>query len=216
MEDNLIDLLLSGDRLTAGAKVRTTIFNEMEIYGFIPVSSQEAEDTADHSSINLDFKMQDAKIASNRISVSSEITDSKGTHAVREVYPILNSIEKASEGHTRFPLRDLYVPHFRYNIYYKKYIKNIVQDGNYVKNLKSVYISEEKDQRTDKIISVAYYETTGDEFLFYDNCYVRAVGEYFIVICRRTNTVTGNINFELFRPEELRPLPQSVKKECTD
>lgn len=223
-QDNLMDLLYSEGVLDAGMNVRTSVLNDMEIYGFIPMTS-----TGDFLSIcfksqTVDFLMQNTKIISDRLSIIHETIERRGGSSTvkvekHEVHPILRCVHlQENGGNNRIPLRGLYIPQYREDRFYLEYRKSINPTVGSVTRLERVVAVEEEDRLMPRDpqtheypkIQVCYYETKGNEFLFSRNIDspVRAVGEEFVVVCRRLNPITGNSILEVFNPEELYPVYQ--------
>lgn len=223
-QDNLMDLLHTEGIVNAGMSVRTSVLNDMEIYGFIPITS-----TGDFLSISfkcqtVDFLMQNTKIVSDRLSIVHETFERRGgTSTVKvtkhEVHPILRCVHlQENGGNNRIPLRGLYIPQYRDDRFYLEYRKSVNPTVGSVARLERIVVVDEEDRsqprnpQTNELptIQVCYYEPTDKELLFGRNIDspVRAVGEEFVVVCRRLNPVTGNSVLEVFNPEELYPVYQ--------
>lgn len=223
-QDNLMDLLHTEGVVNAGTNVRTSVLNDMEIYGFIPMTS-----TGDFLSVNfkcqtVDFLMQNTKIVSDRLSIDYETFERRGgTSTVKvtkhEVHPILRCVHlQENGGNNRIPLRGLYLPQYRDDRFYLEYRKSVNPTVGSVARLERIVVVDEEDRsqprnpQTNELptIQVCYYEPTENELLFGRDLDspVRAVGEEFVVVCRRLNPVTGNSVLEVFNPEELYPVCQ--------
>ena len=48
-----------------------------------------------------------------------------------------------------------------------------------------------------------YYKNHPQDWLFTSESPIRAVADDFLVVCRRINSVTGVIVYEIFKPEDL-------------
>lgn len=223
-QDNLMDLLHTEGVVNAGTKVRTSVLNDMEIYGFIPMTS-----TGDFLSVSfkcqtVDFLMQNTKIVSDRLSIVHETFERRGgTSTVKvtkhEVHPILRCVHlQENSGNNRIPLRGLYIPQYRDDRFYLEYRKSVNPTVGSVARLERIVVVDEEDRsqprnpQTNELptIQVCYYVPTENELLFGRDLDspVRAVGEEFVVVCRRLNPVTGNSVLEVFNPEELYPVNQ--------
>lgn len=219
-----MDLLHSEGIVNAGMNVRTSILNDMEIYGFIPMTSTGDFLSVSFKSQTIDFLMQNTKIVSDRLSIIYNTFERRGgTSTVKvekhEVHPILRCVHlQETGGNNRIPLRGLYIPQYRDDRLYLDYRKSVNPTIGSVTRLERVVVVDEEDRsmprnpQTNELptIQVCYYEPKDNELLFGRNIDspVRAVGEEFVVVCRRLNPVTGNSVLEVFNPEELYPVCQ--------
>lgn len=208
--DNLMDLIYTEGVLAAGSKVRTTTLDEMEIYGFIPLTNNE--DLLNWvSSQVVDLTMMNTIIASDRLAVSYD--------GMREVHPILRYVRLQDNDSQLESLRSLYVPQYKTKREYINYRKNVNIRNARIPNLDRIIAVDEEDKEAPRdpnnpdivpTIKVAYYLPSDKDLYFCRNMNgsVQAVGEEFVVVCRRLNTVTGNSVLEVFNPEELLPIKE--------
>lgn len=232
--ENLMDYLHTEGSLMAGMPVCTNVVKDMEIYGFIPMSSEgDFLDTSKFKCQTVDFGMKDTLIASDRLSIIYDTMEKRGGYNMpptrvtkHEVHPILRCVSlQPNEGKKDLPLRILYIPQYRSEPYYQSYRRNVIETPGNVEKLRRIKVIEEPNrkkmqdplnQEENPTIKVCYYEPNENELFFKRTILgdVRAVGEEFVVVCRRINSVTGNSVLELFNPEELYPVITN-KKEST-
>lgn len=220
-----MDLLHSEGVVNAGMNVRTSVLNDMEIYGFIPMTSTGDFLSTEFKSQTIDFLMNNVKIVSDRLSITYETIERRNCGRTiekvtkHEVHPILRCVHLQENGSNhRVPLRGLYIPQYRDDRFYLEYRKSVNPTVGSVARLERIVVVDEEDRsqprnpQTNELptIQVCYYEPTGKELLFGRDLDspVRAVGEEFVVVCRRLNPVTGNSVLEVFNPEELYPVCQ--------
>lgn len=208
--DNLMDLLYVEGVLAAGSKVRTATLNEMEIYGFIPLTYNG--DLLNWLSSQLvDLTMMNTIIVSDRLAVAYD--------GKREVHPILRYVKLQDNDSQLESLRGLYVPQYKTMRAYIDYRKTVNMKNARIPNLDRVVAVDEEDVTAPRdpnnpdvvpTIKVAYYRPSDKDLYFCRNMNgrVQAVGEEFVVVCRRLNTVTGNSVLEVFNPEELLPIKE--------
>lgn len=224
MKENLMDLLHSEGQLNAGMQVRTNVLKDMEIYGFIPMTFVGDYLGISYKTQTVDMMMKNTIIVSDRLSVIFEKLEPRNGGSFmskaekNEVHPIMRCVHlQENNKKLRLPLFGLYVPQFRYEKYYLDFRKNVVPVVGRAGSLPGVVVVEEEDRskpidpqhpEETTTVQVCYYELNENELLFGHNTHsqVRAVGEEFVVICRRLNPVTGNSVLEIFNPEELYPV----------
>lgn len=224
--DNLMDLLYTEGVLAAGSKVRTATLNEMEIYGFIPLTYNDNSLEALTSPV-VDLTMKSTVIVSDRLSVVYETALSDGNKFnpkytrtdKREVHPILRYVKLQDNDSHLESLRGLYVPQYKTLRTYIDYRKTVNIRNAKIPNLDRIIAVDEEDKEAPRdpnnpdvvpTIKVAYYKPSEKDLYFCRNMNgkVQAVGEEFVVVCRRLNTVTGNSVLEVFNPEELLPIKE--------
>lgn len=208
--DNLVDLLYTEGVLAAGSKVRTAILNDMEIYGFIPLT-YNGDLLNWLSSQVVDLTMMNTIIVSDRLAVSYD--------GKREVHPILRYVRLQDNDSQLESLRGMYVPQYKTMRAYTEYRKTVNIRNARIPNLDRIVAVDEEDETAPRdpnnpdvvpTIKVAYYLPSDKDLYFSRNMNgrVQAVGEEFVVVCRRLNTVTGNSVLEVFNPEELLPIKE--------
>lgn len=189
---NLLDLLKSSKELTSGMIASSQLVEKLEIYGFIPC----AENT---NPIPLDMRL--GIIASDRILFSVEQTSLLDLSAKKEsaILPIYRKLVCDKAEHSLL-LENLYVHALSTNHYYKEF-----------RNRKQINLQQLKKASSQIFIddsSKVHYRTLPEEILMYKktsystDC-VSAVTSCFLVVCRFVNSVTGNVSYVVYSPEDL-------------
>lgn len=190
---NLQAILQSGLVCKAGQMVSTPLFPQMEVFGFVPMKETDRY---------LDFNMRDTRIVANRVVVApqEEKPDVFGGTSIKRigVYPIYKVIE-TSEVTQKLPLRFLRIMEMEGNKYYDDYQRK-GERAAYVKSPKVIMEKNEEDERP-----VLFYQLEKGELVLKDaeNLSIKCVTSCFLVLCRRINTITGCITYELYNPEDL-------------
>lgn len=193
---NLQEILQSGLICKAGQIVSTPLFPQMEVFGFVPMKETDRY---------LDFNMRDTRIVANRVVVApqEEKPDVFCGSSIKRigVYPIYKVIE-SSVSTQKLPLRFLRIVEMEGNKYYDDYQRK-GERAAYVKSPKVVMEKNEEDERP-----VLFYQLEKGEVVLKDaeNQPVKCITPCFMVLCRRINTITGCLTYELYNPDDLVPL----------
>lgn len=183
-------------RFVAGDLVSThnCLIPKMEIYGFIPI----CEDDAVYSFMKNNCFFGYKAIAADKI-VYDNFLSEKSEKERYIYYPIYKRVEKVLSNKTTI-LKQTYIPKFRNNPYYLKYVKETYFDNDTKKlaNLPQVKVSD----------SNVYYTTTVSEYLFYRHVNIKdkiiaACADSFMVVCMYINPVSGKLEYQIFSPDDL-------------
>lgn len=193
---NLQEILQSGLICKAGQIVSTPLFPQMEVFGFVPMKETDRY---------LDFNMRDTRIVANRVVVApqEEKPDIFGGTSIKRigVYPIYKVIG-TSEAEQKLPLRFLRVIAMEGNKYYEDYQRK-GERAAYVKSPKVIMEKNDEDERP-----VLFYQLDKGDLVLKESeeLPIKCVTPCFLVLCRRINTITGCMTYELYNPEDLVPL----------
>ena len=194
----LSTLLEQGEQLKSGMVVNHTLSNDMVIYGFVPLYNNDDGLIAFDNDL---IAMDESRVCCN-VLTTTRYTDGdygKDCRKAFYTYPIFNRVSVCQETQDLF-LSQIYVPELaatNRNEYNR--IRSYKHTSYYNKFSRPGIIEKSPDNPKAYI-----YHTTPGEFLFQDEINaVRGVGNEFLVICRHTNRVTGNLDFALFRTSEL-------------
>lgn len=193
---NLVDVLSSKGELTSGVLVASRLVKDLEIYGFIPYILDP-----DDSKLYYLINMSRGIVAVDRVVFPTFMRECSQSQKIEQiVLPIFKKL-KCDDVRHRLLLEKLYVHAMMCHDDYRRFRK---RTGINLYNLKrlSPQISIDADTKS------VYYETESEEILMYkktscpaDN--VSAVSTSFLVVCRFINTVTGEISYALYSPEDL-------------
>ena len=181
MPRNLLEIFHENKELESGALVGSTLIKKNEIYGFIPHNDADTD-----SNSYFPLSMIPAIVAADRIA-----------------FPIVKNQFESADIH-KLLLKKLYVYSLLNNDNYKRLRNN--------RNPNLSRLGESSSQvSVDKDISQVYYITSPNEILMYKKISysidsISAVAPSFLVICRFINSVTGEISYAIYPPEDLFPL----------
>lgn len=216
-KENLMDILHCEGVIGIGTRVETSAIENMAIYGFIPMDLEGDFLSDPGVGKVLDFDSTKTMIASDRIMVPYKVRIKRGYSSDYiweeqfDVHPIIDEVHlQENNKEYKLPLYGLYLPQYRNDPRYKKYRSLVKPDNERVSNvgnLENVSIEEHtiREEEKEKIVKEAFYTPKPEELLFtsYRRDRIKALASSFCVVCRRLNTVTGNNQLELFKPEEL-------------
>jgi hypothetical protein len=197
MPRNLLEIFHENKELEAGTLVGSTLIKKTEIYGFIPCNDADM----DSNSYFL-LSMIPAVVAADRIAfpIVKKQFESAEKYAI---VPVYRKIRYSSDVH-KLLLKKLYVYSLLNNDNYKRLRNN----RNPVLSKLEASCSQVS---VDKDINQVYYITNPNEILMYKKIHysrdcVSAIAHSFLVICRFINSVTGEISYAIYPPEDLFPL----------
>lgn len=197
MPRNLLEIFHENKELESGALVGSTLIKKNEIYGFIPHNDADTD-----SNSYFPLSMIPAIVAADRIAFP--IVKNQFESAEKYVIvPVYRKIRYSSDIH-KLLLKKLYVYSLLNNNNYKRLRNN--------RNPNLSRLGESSSQvSVDKDISQVYYITSPNEILMYKKISysidsISAVAPSFLVICRFINSVTGEISYAIYPPEDLFPL----------
>lgn len=186
-------LLSFEDELKCGLEVNHTLSKKMVIYGFVPVYKKDEFITFD-----------DDLLPMNEFHICCNVLTSKRfddyTNKYKTVTKPIFDIVKVCDKSEKLILNEIYEPELT-NTQPNEYSKmRSYRNTRFSKKYSRPEIIEKSTSDPQQYL----YNTTRGEYLFLDhNNDVRGVGNDFMVICRYINPVTGQIDFSMFRPDEL-------------
>lgn len=195
----MMEVLQQGEVVKVGQLVANKLIPEMEVYGFVPMKEKDGY---------LDLNMQDMRIVANRVVVNphEEKPDRFGGITIQrvQVYLIYKTIE-INNKERNLSLRFLRVTALEgdknYNAYQSK--------GERAGYLKAPNVIQEMSE--DGTVVLFYQLTTGEILLREGiNMPIKCITPCFMVICRRINTVTGHMTYELYSAEDLYPITENT------
>lgn len=198
----MLEALQQGEVVMVGQLVANKLIPMMEVYGFVPMKETDGY---------LDFNMQDMRIVANRVVVKphEEKPDCFGGISTPrvQVYPIYKKIE-INDKESKLPLRFLRVTALEGDRYYNAYQSK----GEKAGYIKASNVVQEKSE--DGTLTL-YYQLTKGEIVLREGIGmpIKCVAPCFMVICRRINTVTGYMTYELYSAEDLFPITESAEHE---
>ncbi len=179
---NLKESLLESGNLDCKCKVSTELVKDMEVYGFVPSYIE-----------TLMLPLGQAVVCSNRVVVSIN-----GSYVRFPIYQTVSRCESEM-----LSMEKLYVPSLFFNenssvqLCYQYYFK-----GGNTDNLRKI----SQNYKVRDVVEIEgkwYYKNHPQDWLFTSESPIRAVADDFLVVCRRINSVTGVIVYEIFKPEDL-------------
>lgn len=172
-------------RLCSDMIVKHTLSQEMVIYGFVPVYSNEGF-------IALDSDL----IPMNEFHVCCNVLTAKSIKDGCLRKPIFDEVQLCDE-QKNLPLSEIYVPELAGKTAYNRLRSyKTTQYGNDFSQLGVI------EKIKDNPEQYVYHASVG-EYLFFIEDMVRGVGNEILVICRFINSVTGSFDYSIFRPSEL-------------
>lgn len=201
---NLLETLKGNVELTTGMLVGSKLIREMEIYGFVPYLNKK-DMSISESKTNQLLDLRYETIASDRIVIAiHRRTSIMKFETEYIIHPIARKV-KQSIVKRQLLLEKLYMISMWQNKIYQEIRNKRLNVANYSR-LKDLLFSQQiiVDKENQKI----YYETCDNDFLMYKKITyseenVSAVASYFLVVCRFINTVTGEISYAIYPPEDL-------------
>lgn len=188
--------LLSGEMLKVGQMVACRLIPQMEVYGFVPMKEDDSY---------LDFNMQNTRIVANRLVIKMHEVRADKCVELARAYPIYKTIEHSQGEGKQLPLRFLRViPYEGVLKYYDEYLRS-GRKGQLLKDENIIMLQEEGS-------SIPYYKVADDDFYFRDDetSPIKAIAKAFLVICRRINTITGTITYELYNASDISPIQNDI------
>lgn len=187
----LNDFLNEKGCVSRGQNVATTLIKEMQVYGFIPLCESKYFDFLFDSKFDFEPELGKIAVYGNRaIQIMKNATYR---------YPVFERVLLCDKDVV--PLEHLYVPQYidyetQFRCSYKDYLRRTA------KVIKPKYSQIETDENGNY-----NYKIKGDEFFFSsDKSVLNAVASKFLVVCMRINTVSGELVYEVYEPQDLVPL----------
>ena len=190
------EFLQSEQMLKVGQMVASRLIPQMEVYGFVPIKEDDSY---------LDINMQNTRIVANRLVVKVHEMRADKCVELAKVYPIYKIVEHSQGEGKHLPLRFLRViPYEGVLLHYDEYQRS----GRKGQSLQNEHIIMLQEEGT----CVPYYKVADDDFFFRDdeNLPIKAIAKAFLAICRRINTITGNLTYELYNASDVFPIQNDI------
>lgn len=189
----LSTLLSFDNELKCGLEVNHVLSKKQVIYGFVPVYKKDEFITFDDDLLPMD----DFHVCYNVLTTKRfDDCNNKYKTVTKPIFDVVKVCEKSEE----LILNEIYVPELT-NTQPDTYSKmRSYRNTHFSKKFSRPGIIEQSSSDPKKYL----YHTTEGEYLFQcNNGVIRGVGNGFMVICRETNPISGEMYFSMFRPDEL-------------